>query len=81
MSVLKYNLYFSRYDFKVDEIKKLRTSYEIVGTLYLGPDSVPQNDTKVKIHDKIFTIEEPVPLEKRTEDYLKSIQETPAASM
>ncbi|XP_032527455.2 E3 ubiquitin-protein ligase UHRF1-like [Danaus plexippus] len=67
------------YDFKVDEIKKLRTSYEIVGTLYLGPDSVPQNDTKVKIHDKIFTIEEPVPLEKRTEDYLKSIQETPAA--
>ncbi|CAG9782394.1 unnamed protein product [Diatraea saccharalis] len=59
------------YDFKVDEIKKLRTSYELLGTLYLGADAVPQNDTKVKVHDKIFAIEDVVPLTERTEELRK----------
>ncbi|XP_011568402.3 E3 ubiquitin-protein ligase UHRF1 [Plutella xylostella] len=58
------------YDFKVDEIKKLRTSHELIGTLYLGPDAVPQNDTKVRVHDKIFAIEE-TPLPDRSEEYRK----------
>lgn len=53
----------------MDEIKKLRTSYELIGTLYLGPDAVPQNDTRVRVHDKIFMIEEVVPLETRSEEY------------
>ncbi|XP_049885091.1 E3 ubiquitin-protein ligase UHRF1-like [Pectinophora gossypiella] len=57
------------YDFTVQEIKKLRTSYELIGTLYLGLDSIPQNETVVKLHDKIFAIEEVVPLDKRTKEY------------
>ncbi|CAH2036157.1 unnamed protein product, partial [Iphiclides podalirius] len=57
------------YDFRIDEIKKFRSSYELIGTLYLGVDSVPQNDTKVKVHDKIFVIEEVVPVDCRTEEY------------
>ncbi|XP_045458310.1 E3 ubiquitin-protein ligase UHRF1-like [Melitaea cinxia] len=65
------------YDFKVDEVKKLRVNYELVGTLYLGPDSVPQNDTKVKVHDKIFAIDEPVPVADRNEEYVKIISEPP----
>lgn len=54
----------------MDEIKKLRTSHELIGTLYLGPDAVPQNDTKVRVHDKIFAIEE-TPLPDRSEEYRK----------
>lgn len=69
-----------RYDFKVDEVKKLRVNYEFVGTLYLGPDSVPQNDTKVKVHDKIFAIEEPVPVADRNEKYEKITSEAPEKS-
>lgn len=65
-----------RYDFTVSEIKKNRTTYELVGTLYLGPEAVPQNDTQVKVHDKIFNIEEVIPLEKRTEEY-KRMMATP----
>ncbi|XP_013184973.1 E3 ubiquitin-protein ligase UHRF1 [Amyelois transitella] len=59
------------YDFKIDEIKKQRTNYELVGTIYLGPDAVPQNDTKVKVNDKIFAIEEVVPMAERTKEYQK----------
>ncbi|XP_053623803.1 E3 ubiquitin-protein ligase UHRF1-like [Plodia interpunctella] len=59
------------YDFKVDEIKKQRTNYELVGTLYLGPEAVPQNDTKVRVNDKIFAIEEVVALADRSEVYKK----------
>ncbi|XP_063837600.1 E3 ubiquitin-protein ligase UHRF1-like [Ostrinia nubilalis] len=65
------------YDFKVDEIKKLRTSYELIGTLYLGADAVPQNDTRVKVHDKIFSVEEVVPLDQRTEEYKKMMVTPP----
>lgn len=57
------------FDFKVSEIRKLRTSYDLVGTLYLGPEAVPQNDTKIRLQDKIFAIEEVVPLEKRSDEY------------
>ncbi|KAG6459380.1 hypothetical protein O3G_MSEX011347 [Manduca sexta] len=64
------------YDFKVAEIKKLRTNYELIGTLYLGPDAVPQNDTKVRLQDKIFAIEEVVPLAKRSNEY-KQMMLTP----
>lgn len=37
--------------------------------MYLGPEAVPQNETQVKVHDKIFNIEEVIPLEKRSEKY------------
>ncbi|CAH0703679.1 unnamed protein product [Spodoptera exigua] len=59
------------YDFKIAEIKKFRAIYELIGTLYLGPDAVPQNDTKVRVIDKIFAIEEVVPLAQRTQKYKK----------
>ncbi|CAF4744509.1 unnamed protein product [Pieris macdunnoughi] len=65
------------YDFKVEEVKKGRRGYELVGTLYLGQDAIPQNDTKVPIHDKIFAIEEIVPLAKRSEEYKKLISNPP----
>ncbi|CAH2985650.1 unnamed protein product [Chilo suppressalis] len=65
------------YDFKVNEIKKLRASYELVGTLYLGAEAVPQDDTKVKIHDKIFVIEEVVPLSERSDEYKKMMTTPP----
>ncbi|KAJ8737282.1 hypothetical protein PYW07_000553 [Mythimna separata] len=65
------------YDFKVAEIKKLRATYELIGTLYLGPDAVPQNDTKLKVLDKIYAIEEVVPLAKRTEEYKKMMATPP----
>lgn len=62
--------HYHRYDFKVSEIvKKLRNTYELIGTIYLGPDAIPQNDTKVGLHDKVFAIEEVVPLSERTEEY------------
>ncbi|XP_048006035.1 E3 ubiquitin-protein ligase UHRF1-like [Leguminivora glycinivorella] len=57
------------YDFKVEEIKKLRLTHELIGTLYLGPEAVPQNDTRARVHDKIFAIEDMVPLAERTEEY------------
>ncbi|XP_045779852.1 E3 ubiquitin-protein ligase UHRF1-like [Maniola jurtina] len=60
------------YDFKVDQVKKQRKTYELTGTLYLGPESVPQDDTSVVVKDKVFAIEEPVPLLKRTEEYNQS---------
>lgn len=41
----------------------------MVGTLYLGPDAVPQNDTKAKVVDKIFLIEEIIPLAERSVEY------------
>ncbi|CAG4977879.1 unnamed protein product [Colias eurytheme] len=65
------------FDFKVDEVKKLRKNYELIGTLYLGQEAIPQNDTKAYVHDKIFAIEEVVPLADRTEDYKKMIAEPP----
>ena len=63
------------------EIKKLRVLYELIGTLYLGPDAVPQNDTKVRVHDKIYAIEEVVPLAQRTEEYKKMMVTPPEKSM
>ncbi|XP_063392583.1 E3 ubiquitin-protein ligase UHRF1-like [Cydia fagiglandana] len=57
------------YDFKVEEIKKLRLTHELMGTLYLGPEAVPQNDTRARVHDKIFAIEDIVPLAERTDQY------------
>ncbi|KAJ2954656.1 hypothetical protein O0L34_g2952 [Tuta absoluta] len=65
------------YDFTVCEIKKLRTSYELIGTLYLGPEAIPQNDTVVRIHDKIFAIEEVTPLEQRNEEYKELMKTAP----
>ncbi|CAG4983934.1 unnamed protein product [Parnassius apollo] len=65
------------YDFKIDEIKKLRSSYELVGTLYLGADSVPQNETKVKLHDKVFAIEEVVLVDQRSEVQKKMMKMQP----
>lgn len=70
----------NRYDFKVAEIKKLRATYELIGTLYLGPDAVPQNDTKLKVLDKIYAIEEVVPLVQRTEEYRKMMAAPPEKS-
>ncbi|KAL4717783.1 hypothetical protein ACJJTC_000932 [Scirpophaga incertulas] len=66
------------YDFKVDKIKKNRLDYELVGTLYLGPGEVTQNETCIKLHDRIYAIEEVLPLEIRTEDYNK-LMTTPTA--
>ncbi|XP_045784907.1 E3 ubiquitin-protein ligase UHRF1-like [Maniola jurtina] len=65
------------YDFKVDEIKKHRKTYELTGTIYLGPESVPQNNTSTVVKDKVFAIEEPVPLSRRTEEYNQSIAVPP----
>ncbi|CAH1647903.1 unnamed protein product [Spodoptera littoralis] len=59
------------YDYKITAIKKFRAIYELLGTLYLGPDAVPQNDTRVRVLDKILAIEEVVPLAQRTEEYKK----------
>lgn len=70
-----------RYDFTVNEIKKLRTTFELVGTLYLGPEAIPQNDTKVKVNDKIFAIEEVVPLDQRGEQYKKMMATQPEKRM
>lgn len=53
----------------MNEIKKTHTTYELVGTLYLGPEAVPQNETQVKLNDKIFNIEEVIPVDKRSEEY------------
>lgn len=64
------------YDFKVSEIKKLQKSYELIGTLYLGPEAVPQHDSKIKLHDSIYAIEKVVPLSKRSEKCNK-IMNTP----
>lgn len=49
-----------------------------MGTLYIGAESIPQNDTKAKILDYIYEIEEVVPLSKRTEEYQKMMT-TPTA--
>ncbi|XP_041987386.1 E3 ubiquitin-protein ligase UHRF1-like [Aricia agestis] len=65
------------YDFKVDKVNKTRTNYELIGTLYLGQDAVPQNETKVCVHDKIFAIESVVPLADRTEEYKKKMSQAP----
>ncbi|XP_034839518.1 E3 ubiquitin-protein ligase UHRF1-like [Maniola hyperantus] len=65
------------YDFKVQQVKKQRKAYELTGTLYLGSESVPQNDTNIVVRDKVFSIEEPVPLSKRTEEYNRSIAVAP----
>ncbi|XP_059059747.1 E3 ubiquitin-protein ligase UHRF1-like [Achroia grisella] len=59
------------YDFKIDKINKLRSVYELVGTLYSGSEVVPQNDTIVRVLDKIYTIDEVVPLAKRSKEYKK----------
>ncbi|XP_073950182.1 E3 ubiquitin-protein ligase UHRF1-like isoform X2 [Choristoneura fumiferana] len=65
------------YDFKIEEIKKLRTSHELLGTIYLGPEAVPQNDTKVRVLDKIFAIEEVVPLADRSLDQKNTMATQP----
>ncbi|XP_014357936.2 E3 ubiquitin-protein ligase UHRF1 [Papilio machaon] len=65
------------YDFKVEEIKKIRSGHELVGTLYLGADSVPQNETKVTVLDKIFAIEEVVPVKERTKQYTTMMKTNP----
>lgn len=65
------------YDFKVSEIKKIRGTHELTGTLYLGPDAVPQNDTRIRVQDKIFAIEEVVPLAERSEEYKNIIATLP----
>ncbi|CAH2207452.1 jg21001, partial [Pararge aegeria aegeria] len=44
---------------------------------YLGSESVPQNNTNILVKDKIFTIEEPVPLSERSEAYIKTIAVAP----
>lgn len=46
----------------------------------MGPDAVPQNDTKVRVFDKILAIEEVVPLAKRTEEYKKIMVTAPEKS-
>lgn len=80
-SLLDYFFNIVRYDFKVSEImKKLRNSYELLGTIYLGPDAIPQNDTKVALHDKIFAIEKVVPLADRTEEYSELMKTEPEKS-
>lgn len=76
---LFYN-YNYRYDFKIEEIKKLRSTYELLGTIYLGPEAVPQNDTKVKVLDKIFAIEEVVPLADRSLDQKNTMATQPDKS-
>ncbi|XP_021188039.3 E3 ubiquitin-protein ligase UHRF1 [Helicoverpa armigera] len=64
------------YDFKVANIKKVRSTYELKGTLYLGADAIP-NDTSVRVLDKIYAIEEVVPLAKRSDDYNKMMVTPP----
>ncbi|XP_072931393.1 E3 ubiquitin-protein ligase UHRF1-like [Epargyreus clarus] len=63
----------SWYDFKVDKILKIRNGYNLLGTLYLGSDAIPQHDTTVRVHDKIFLIEDVVPLQLRTDEYNKKM--------
>ncbi|CAB3258852.1 unnamed protein product [Arctia plantaginis] len=65
------------YDFKISEIKKIRSNYELIGTLYLGPDAVPQNETRARVLDKIFAIEQVVPVAKRTDDDRKMMTTQP----
>ncbi|XP_068626889.1 E3 ubiquitin-protein ligase UHRF1-like [Battus philenor] len=65
------------YDFKVEGITKLRKNYMLVGTMYLGKDSVPQHDTKVKVHDKIFAIEEVIPVAQRSDKCHKAMKVQP----
>lgn len=79
LQCLFYN-YNYRYDFKIEEIKKLRSTYELLGTIYLGPEAVPQNDTKVKVLDKIFAIEEVVPLADRSLDQKNTMATQPDKS-
>lgn len=79
LQCLFYNYYY-RYDFKIEEIKKLRSTYELLGTIYLGPEAVPQNDTKVKVLDKIFAIEEVVPLADRSLDQKNTMATQPDKS-
>lgn len=43
----------------------------------MGPEAVPQNETQVKVHDKIFNIEEVIPLEKRSEEYKRMMATLP----
>ncbi|XP_077296529.1 E3 ubiquitin-protein ligase UHRF1-like [Arctopsyche grandis] len=56
------------YDFTVHEIRKQRKYEELLGTLYHGND-IMLHDTRVKCHDKIFSIETVIPLVMRTEEY------------
>ncbi|XP_023951353.2 E3 ubiquitin-protein ligase UHRF1 [Bicyclus anynana] len=65
------------YDFKVEQILKMKRTYNLIGTLYLGLESVPQNDTKVQVKDKIFAIEKPIPLEERSQEYIKKTSVAP----
>ncbi|XP_026756776.2 E3 ubiquitin-protein ligase UHRF1-like [Galleria mellonella] len=65
------------YDFKIEEIKEARRSYSLVGTIYLGSEAIPQNNTEVRISDKIFAIEEVIPLAERTEEYKKMMVTQP----
>lgn len=48
----------------------------LIGTIYLGPEAVPQNDTTVTVLDKIFAIEKVVPVIERTATY-KALMTTP----
>lgn len=64
------------YDLKVTEIKKLKKNHVLIGTIYLGPEAVPQNDTTVTVLDKIFAIEKVVPVIERTATY-KALMTTP----
>ncbi|XP_050683115.1 E3 ubiquitin-protein ligase UHRF1-like isoform X2 [Leptidea sinapis] len=65
------------YDFKIDEVQKNRNKYKLVGTIYLGKDAIPQDDTTAPIHDKIFAIEEAVPVNERTDEYKTLTKEPP----
>lgn len=58
----------------------MRANYELIGTLYLGPDAVPQNDTRVRVLDKIFAIEDVIPVAQRTEEYKKMVAAPPEKS-
>ncbi|XP_052746622.1 E3 ubiquitin-protein ligase UHRF1 [Bicyclus anynana] len=65
------------YDFKVEQILKIKRTYSLIGTLYLGLESIPQNNTKVQVKDKIFDIEKPVPLQERSQEYLNKTSNAP----
>ncbi|KAJ0183607.1 hypothetical protein K1T71_000030 [Dendrolimus kikuchii] len=58
------------YDFKVLEIKTKRTTHELLGEIYIGPNYEPEM-LIVTVIDKIYKIEEPVPLDQQTDKYRK----------
>lgn len=58
-----------------------RKNYELTGTLYLGLESISQDNTNIIVKDKIYKIEDPVALSDRSEEYNKIVAEEPPKSM